>query len=385
MDRRHFFVNSAALAAGGLTGISSARAAGSDTKAEEPRIKNYRPLFKGGPKVSDISFGGTRIHYPEVLDYSINLGINFIHTGPGYANGNSIVAFGKVMKTRRKDVILGMKWGHGRKKAQLMKVLDDSLKTLNTDHIDALFSNGNEGIEGIKESEMFETFELAKEQGKASYHGLFCHNKGMEEVVEYAIGLDRFQCMTLAVNFMRYPRQPEIFKKAAAKGIGIIAMKARGGAEKMDLTPFKGEGVTQAQAAFKWAISNPEIPCVLGSISSFDEAREYVGASGQPMRKADLEMLDRYRNLADKSYCRIACGECIPGCPGQVDIPTVMRYAMYYENYGIQGDAMRKYARLGKNKQAAACDTCTAPCESRCPYGLPVKDKLVTAHKLLTV
>ena len=66
-----------------------------------------------------------------------------------------------------------------------------------------------------------------------------------------------------------------------------------------------------------------------------------------------------------------------------VEIASVMRYRMYFTDYGMEKRAMESYALLRKN--ASACLGCADPvCIGNCPHGLPVKEMLCDSHKLLS-
>ena len=55
---------------------------------------------------------------------------------------------------------------------------------------------------------------------------------------------------------------------------------------------------------------------------------------------------------------------------------------MYFEDYGDQKQAMQLYAKLEQN--ASACLTCDAPCAGACPENIPIHDRMVGAHQMLT-
>jgi ferredoxin len=62
----------------------------------------------------------------------------------------------------------------------------------------------------------------------------------------------------------------------------------------------------------------------------------------------------------------------------------VLRYEMYFADYGAEKEAMRKYARLG-GQNASLCLGCPAPCAGACPHGVPIQAKMIEAHARLTL
>ncbi len=82
------------------------------------------------------------------------------------------------------------------------------------------------------------------------------------------------------------------------------------------------------------------------------------------------------------THCFAHCGACLDSCPESLRIPDVLRYRMYFENYGDEKDAMRLYA--GLEKQANVCIGCSAPCRDACPEGIPIRERTIGAHRMLT-
>ena len=66
----------------------------------------------------------------------------------------------------------------------------------------------------------------------------------------------------------------------------------------------------------------------------------------------------------------------------RIPIPDILRYRMYYKNYGHCEDAREYYAALAEDRRASACTECGI-CERTCPNQLAIVDKLKEAHSLL--
>ncbi|MBK7134398.1 MAG: aldo/keto reductase [Bacteroidales bacterium] len=113
-----------------------------------------RPLGKTGHMVCIYSLGGqATIETPgkedlsvQIINRAIDLGINYIDTAAGYgratatipkaeARGHSERNIGQVMKTRRNEVFLASKTDD-RTYDGSMRLLEKSLKNLQTDHLD---------------------------------------------------------------------------------------------------------------------------------------------------------------------------------------------------------------------------------------------------------
>jgi len=68
----------------------------------------------------------------------------------------------------------------------------------------------------------------------------------------------------------------------------------------------------------------------------------------------------------------------------RVAVNDVLRFAMYYEDYGMERQAMDYYAELPAEQKPLGCDSCAGHCERACPYGLKVKPRLLHSHDILS-
>jgi aryl-alcohol dehydrogenase-like predicted oxidoreductase len=141
-------------AAVGMTLASPARASAQSQPAEQP-APPYNPrtfaamptcnLGRTGYRVGIFSLGGqATVEEPNkeeeavaIVNRAIDLGVNYIDTAAMYGGPDqwSQKYIGKVMKTRRNEVFLAAKT-HLRTYDESMKLLEGSLKQLNTDHLD---------------------------------------------------------------------------------------------------------------------------------------------------------------------------------------------------------------------------------------------------------
>jgi aryl-alcohol dehydrogenase-like predicted oxidoreductase len=152
-SRREFLQKMIALTA--LAGVAPYADTFGQSFAEIRKGKlPLRPLGKTGHMVSIYSLGGQgSIEIPgkedisvEIINRALDLGINYIDTAAAYGRQTPTVAradamgtsernMGQVMKYRRKEVFLASKT-HDRTYDGSMRLLEKSLRQLNTDHLD---------------------------------------------------------------------------------------------------------------------------------------------------------------------------------------------------------------------------------------------------------
>jgi predicted aldo/keto reductase-like oxidoreductase len=396
--KRRDFLKAAALTAATVTASTTASPLHAEAVPDRPSVKSYRKIGKTGLKMSDISFGGGKLSAASMVLRAVDSGINYFDTAPDY--GLSEKTIGEAMgRIRRDKVIITSKFCHpqpypghlplGSKKKDYIAVVEGSLSRMKTDYLDFCLVHAigemNKDLEMEKkrllDDEMFEAVAELKKAGKIRFLGTSSHGPtNMEELLMTAVRSGRFDMIQPSFNFMKFPKLPEVIKEAHRRGVGVIAMKTLAGAKDMQV---EAKGVEFSHAAFKWVLRHPEVSGLIVTMKTSSDIELYLGASGAEFTAADQDVLDRYARLYGGEYCRTGCGECEGACAAGVEIATIMRYRMYFRDYGMEKRAMGSYASLKKN--ASACAGCVDPaCVGKCPHGLKVRDMLCDAHESLS-
>jgi aryl-alcohol dehydrogenase-like predicted oxidoreductase len=364
-------------------------------------IQNYRRLGRTNAYVSDIALGAGRIGSDgiegsafsaavAVARAAIDHGINYFDTAPDYSGNNSEHVLGEAMQGHRDKMFVATKFcvAHGHLPnetpvPQIIEAIEGSLKRLKTDHVDLVHVHSCDRVDRLMAPNIHEAFDRLKEQGKARFLGVSTHTPNLEEVANAAIDSGRFDVMMLAYHFGMWPSFGHILEKAKQHDVGVVAMKTLKGAKHTNLADFRDERASYAQAAFRWVLSNPDVSCLVVSFWKPEQIAEYIAASGMQPKPNDVALLERYDQLTRGDYCQPHCGICLGSCPEQVAINDVLRHRMYFRDYGWEKEAMRLYAKLDRN--AMLCAECSAPCTGTCPIGVPIREKMLDAHRLLTL
>jgi predicted aldo/keto reductase-like oxidoreductase len=353
------------------------------------RIQNYRRLGRTNVMVSDISLGSGRINDVSVARAALDRGINYFDTSPDYADTNSERVLGDAMQGRRDKIFLATKFcradGHLPNDTPVPKVIEaveQSLKRLQTDYVDLIHIHACDRVDRLMAPNIHEAFDRLKEQGKVRFLGVSTHTPNLEQVADAAIDSGRFDVMMLAYHFGMWPNFGNILEKAKKNDVAVVAMKTLKGAKHTNLAAFRNEASAYSQAAFRWVLSNPNVACLVISFWEQQQVDEYVYASGTQPSGSDVAMLQRYDELTRGDYCQPHCGACLDSCPEGLPINDVLRHRMYFKDYGWEKEGMRRYAALTRN--AAACVGCPAPCAGTCPIGVPIREKMIDAHRVLS-
>lgn len=402
-SRREFIKSTAiaGLGAGLLPMLGADRADGAIPPAQ---VRRYAPLGRTGMKISDISFGASRLRAGEenLVLHALDRGINYFDSAETYSGGESETVIGKALAGKRDKVFLTSKTlaGPQDSKESMMQALEGSLKRLRTDRIDVYFNHAVNEVERIKNPQWHEFTELARKQGKIRFTGMSGHAGRLSECLDWAIDSGRFDVILCAYNFGQDPHfyqrffrgfdfvaiqpdLPRVIAKAKQRGMGVVAMKTLMGARLNDMRPYESGGATYAQAAFRWVLSNAGVDALIVSMTSAEKIDEYLGASGaRATAAADIPLLKRYARDNGPSYCRHGCGACESSCPYGVAIGEVARTRMYAVDYGDLRLARDEYAMLGAG--ASACLSCAArPCANACPHGLRPDAVMAATHRML--
>ncbi len=203
-----------------------------------------RPLGRTGHQVGLFSLGGQGIieqanveeQAIAVVHRALELGVNYIDTTPRYTAGarESERQIGKALKGQRDKVFLATKT-HDRTRDGSLKLLDESLDLLQTDHVDLWQLQNIQHLEEIERifdtGGAIEALQQARADGRVRFLGITGHF----DPAPLLEGLRRFDfdCILMALNAAD-PHcasfQAHLLPTAVDKQMGIIAMKvpARG-------------------------------------------------------------------------------------------------------------------------------------------------------------
>jgi predicted aldo/keto reductase-like oxidoreductase len=162
-------------------------------------------------------------------------------------------------------------------------------------------------------------------------------------------------------------------EKAAAKGVGIIAMKTQVGGRRFPLP----DGVTDYdsttinQAALKWVMRNENITTAIPGYTTFEHMREdFDIAYNLEFNEKEKCLLGDCKLKVGMGYCR-QCDLCLGDCPAGVDVPTLMRTHMYAAQYANFHHARVTLDEIESGRGLEVCSGC-GKCIVSCPHSVDV-------------
>jgi uncharacterized protein len=253
----------------GTTG-TAALLLGAGGSAESTTPMPERPFGRTGHNVRLFSLGGqatlekqgTHDESIAIINRAIDLGVNYLDTAR-YGQGISQTYIGEVMKTRRKEVFLATKT-RDRTRDGSLKLLDESLRLLQTDHLDLWQLHNVQTKEELDQifgkDGAIEALKKAKGEKITRFVGITGHFD--PDVLIEGINRFDFDTILMALNPSdphMLPFQTKLLPLANQKKMGIIAMKvpARG---KL----FRPGGITSMKDAMTYVLSKPVSTVIVG-------------------------------------------------------------------------------------------------------------------------
>ena len=244
-----------------------------------------------------------------VIHRALDLGVNYCDTAPAYAS--SMDYYGAALGERRRQIFLASKTADRTRDGSL-KILDDSLRRLRTDHLDlwqlhdlrtmseldTIFFSKRGAIHALTE---------AREQGRVRFLGLTGHHD--PEVLLEAMRRFEFDTVLVALNVADVHRSSfarTVLPDAARRGMGVIGMKVFAAGSLVGRS-----GICTPAEAMGYVLSLPGVSTVIIGCRTPSEVEVNVQAAGsfRPMSddtKILLENRSRIREAEFTSYKLIA-------------------------------------------------------------------------------
>lgn len=309
-----------------------------------------RSLGGSGLQVAPLCLGGNVFGWTAdeaasfaVLDALVDAGLNFIDTAdvysvwvPGHRGGESETVIGNWFKRRqrRKDIIIATKVGmqmaadrKGLSAGHIARSVEDSLKRLQTDHIDLYFSHSDDATVPLEETlrayqklieagklraigasnytaaRLAQALEVSSKEGLPRYEVLQPHynlyaRSDYESELEPLCLKEHLGVITyfaLASGFLtgKYRTAADAAKSARGKGIVEKFLNARG----LKILAALDEVATRRRSsptsvALAWQMARPSITAPIASATTVEQLKDLVAATRLNLDKADIEQLD---------------------------------------------------------------------------------------------
>lgn len=365
VSRRRFLQGAAALA--GASTVAPRAAAGAEPaataggqavdprwrevtgKVQNPIVPNFtgdygtptpdfqvpkRPMGKTGLQVSILGMGGYHLgaasgqeEVNNMVAKALDHGINFFDNAWEYHKGMSEERVGNALKGKRDRAIVMTKvCTHGRKKDVAMRQLEESLKRLQTDHLDVwqvhevIYYNDPE--KACEPDGVLEALTAAKQQGKVRFVGFTGHKNPSIHLDMLHRGY-AFDTVQMPINpfdpsFRSFER--EVLPVAVSKGMAVFSMKSMSGCGE----PIVHGALTPTEA-LSYAMSVPGVSTTISGMDSMEVLDQ------------NLRILHSFKPLEDAAMnaLRAHCAQFDDG-----------RYELFKSTMKYDGDVGRQQHRF---------------------------------------
>src|SRR4051794_8060717 len=272
-----------------------------DDEAKRTGTIPQRPLGRTGAKVSALGLGGHHLGDLPTVDEAIRLvheavdaGITFFDNCWEYWNGRAEDWLGRALKGRRHRVFLMTKvCTHGRGAALALKMLDESLRRLQTDHLDLWQVHGvcfdNDPELAYARGGVLEALDRAKKQGKVRFVGFTGHKDPAIhlDMIRRGYPFDAVQMPLNCLDATFRSFETQVLPEVNRRGIAALGMKSMCGTAGA----VKG-GLVKAEEMLRYAMSLPVATTIAG-MDSFAVLRQNlrVARGFKPMTAAEMKAL----------------------------------------------------------------------------------------------
>jgi len=260
-----------------------------------------RELGRTGARISALGVGGHHLGDFSSVDDAVRLiheavdaGITFFDNCWEYYNGKTENWLGRGLRGRRDKVFLMTKvCTHGRSGQLAMKMLEESLRRLQTDHLDLWQIHGivydNDPELAYAKGGAVDALDRAKKQGKVRFVGFTGHKDPAFHfrMLELGYPFDTVQMPLNAFDANFHSFEKHVLPEVNRRGMGALGMKSMGGT-----AAAVKKGLVKAHELLRYAMSLP-VATTISGMNSLDNLHEnlQVARGFQPMTAGEMDAL----------------------------------------------------------------------------------------------
>lgn len=247
----------------------------------KPSLLPTRTLGRTGVKVPMLGFGffplGIGLNEKEavgLIETAIDLGVTYLDAAPAYGRAQEFI--GKILPKVRDKVFLVSKVQTDDGK-RVLEILENSLRTLNTDHVDLVHVHNIGDYEPnrvLGKGGVLEGLREAQKRGWTKFIGLSGHMR--PSVMAKVLDSGEFDVVMPAMNFadrFTYNFEGKVLTVARKHKVGVVAMKVMAGIQSFPPRPSGGRLSEHADLAIRYVLSLPEVACAVVGMLSVEELK----------------------------------------------------------------------------------------------------------------
>ena len=377
----------------------------------------YRELGKTGLKVSEIGMGcegfaeNNCSMTKKLFDAAEKVGINYFDL---YTSNPAVrKAVGEALRGRREKFIaqshICSVWQDGqykrtRKISEVKAGFEESLELLQTNYIDIGMIHYCDAVkdwENIVSGGILDYARELKAKKQIFHIGLSSHNpevalkaveSGAIEVLMFSVNpcydlLPASEDVEELWNEKNYestltnmnPDRQRLYETCQRLGVGITVMKCFGGGDLLnaELSPA-GVALTPNQC-IHYALSRPAVAVVLAGAHSVEQLLQSVAYEDASDDEKDFALtFASFPKISWQGHC-VYCSHCAP-CVKKINIADVTKFLNLAKAQGEIPETVRDHYAL-LSRHASDCIKCGV-CETRCPFGVDIRQNMAQAAQI---
>ncbi|MBQ9197765.1 MAG: aldo/keto reductase [Clostridia bacterium] len=376
----------------------------------------YRLLGNTGLRASVIGMGCEGMSEEnyrmcgKMFDAAEELGVNYFDL---YASDPQLrKAVGQALKGRREKFIIQSHicsvWKNGqylrtRNLDEVKAGFEEMMALLDVDFIDVgmiHYCDAMADWETIVNNGILDYARELKRQGRIKHVGLSSHNPLVAERAIHEGGIEVLMfsvnpCYDLQPanedveelwNDSNYEKQltnmdpdrQRLYEVCHRKDVGVTVMKAFGGGDLLGSNQIAGVKLTVNQC-IAYALSRPAVSVVLAGAHSVEQLRRSAAyCEAGPEERDYAAALASFPRVSWVGKC-MYCSHCEP-CPKFIDIASVTKFLHLAQAQGGIPETVREHYKALAH-HAGDCIQCGA-CESRCPFGVQIRENMKQAKEV---
>ncbi len=281
-------------------------------------------------------------------------------------------------------------------KEDVDRIFHEQLKKTGVEYFDfyLIHAVNKQRLETVKELNLLATLEKYRDEGKIKNIGFSFHDD--LEAFKLWVDLYNWDFVQIQLNYMDTDHQQGIegYNILTEKGIPVIIMEpVKGGslAKYNDEIESKmknyNPNASIASWAFRWIGSYDNVKVILSGMSNMEQVQDNLNTFDKfiPLNQEELTIVKRVKEevLALSKVDCTSCNYCMP-CPFGVDIPRNFRVYNNHAMYKQDGYVKWVVGSMTKeDKFANQCVNC-GECLPKCPQNIEIPTKLNDFQEYLT-
>jgi predicted aldo/keto reductase-like oxidoreductase len=377
----------------------------------------YRELGNTGIMVSEIGMGcegfgeSNCAMTRKLFDLAEERGVNYFDL---YTSNPTIRrAVGEAIKGRREKFIVQSHicsvWQDGqykrtRKIAEVKAGFAEMLELLQTDYIDVGMIHYCDALsdwEEIVSGGVLDYARQLKKEGKIRHIGLSSHNpqvalkaveSGAIEVLMFSVNPcydlqpanEDVEELWAAKNYSGTltnmdPERQRLYETCQRLGVGITVMKCFGGGDLLDAKLSPAGAALTVNQCIHYALTRPGVAVVLAGAHSIEQLKTSLAYEEASEAEKDYaEAFASFPKISWTGHC-MYCSHCAP-CPQKIDVAYVTKFLNLTVAQGEIPETVREHYKALEH-HAGECIKCGI-CETRCPFGVKVRENMEKAKSV---